>query len=309
METKGNDNFDIFNVTVDDVTLPEREKKISNIYKPDPSQAKDGVYKSLIRFVPNPKNPKRSIIKKYVYWLKDSDGNGHLFDSPSTIGEPCSVQKLFFKLRNSESAADQRMAEKLKRRTNFYSLIQVVKDPQNPEFEGKFMVFKYGWKIKEKLDSVMEPEFDEPVNVFHPFDGKNFELVVTRKTTPKGTFNNYDSSKFSSKISPIIINDKPVENTEEGRNLILEKLKEAPELESFGFNPLSDAEKAKLEEILNMYRSPAEQVDNVVNESSAKNKNSSKASATDDVFETTNEKSSNSESDDDLDEFLDGLDI
>ena len=75
------------------------------------------------------KNPKQPIIRKYTYWLESPDGKGQSFDSPSTIGEKCPIQQLFYKLNKSESAADRRMAEKLKRREQFYSLIKVIKDP------------------------------------------------------------------------------------------------------------------------------------------------------------------------------------
>ena len=60
--------FDIFNLNIADVDTHEVKSKsaTSDIYKPSADEGKDGVYKALIRFVPNPTNPRNSLIKKYV---------------------------------------------------------------------------------------------------------------------------------------------------------------------------------------------------------------------------------------------------
>ena len=125
---KQQDEFDIFSNSIENIDLYKRDKKESVFYSPKAKDGADGTYKALIRFMPNVKNPKQPIIRKYTYWLESPDGKGQSFDSPSTIGEKCPIQQLFYKLNKSESAADRRMAEKLKRREQFYSLIKVIKD-------------------------------------------------------------------------------------------------------------------------------------------------------------------------------------
>ncbi|MGY8865533.1 MAG: hypothetical protein ACKVJK_07850, partial [Methylophagaceae bacterium] len=189
------DSFDIFNLGVEDVETHQPERTtVNEIYKPTADDGKDGTYKALIRFVPNPENPRKSLIQKYVHWLTNSNGDGKLVDSPQTIGEHCPIADVFWKLRKSDSAVDRKSSEKLKRRQQYYSLIKIVKDPQNPEMEGTYKVFKFGYKIKEKIDSELKPDFGEPTQVFDLFEGKNFELVITRQ----GEYKNYDKSKFSS---------------------------------------------------------------------------------------------------------------
>ena len=144
--------FDIFNLSVSDVeTHDTQSTKTDVLYKPSADQGKDGTYKALVRFVPNPANPRNSLVKKYVHWLTDASGNGRLIDSPSSVGESCPIAEAFFKLRNSDSAVDRKMSEKLKRREQYYSLIKVIKDPQNPDLEGQYLVYKFGYKIKERL--------------------------------------------------------------------------------------------------------------------------------------------------------------
>ena len=128
------DSFDIFNLGVEDVETHQVQASSSTneIYKPTADDGKDGTYKALIRFVPNPENPRNSLIQKYVHWLTNSSGDGKLVDSPATIGEKCPIADVFWKLRKSDSAVDRKSSDKLKRRQQYYSLVKIVKDPQNP---------------------------------------------------------------------------------------------------------------------------------------------------------------------------------
>jgi len=227
------DSFDIFNLGVEDVETHQVQASSSTneIYKPTADDGKDGTYKALIRFVPNPENPRNSLIQKYVHWLTNSSGDGKLVDSPATIGEKCPIADVFWKLRKSDSAVDRKSSDKLKRRQQYYSLVKIVKDPQNPELEGTYKVFKFGYKIKEKIDAELKPNFGEPTQVFDLFEGKNFELVITRQ----GEYNNYDTSKFSSSKSAIIMGDAPAERSKETMTTIKEELEAAPSLKGYDY--------------------------------------------------------------------------
>ena len=59
-----NQDFDIFNLDNESFVKQEIKTKDDDefIYKPYPELGKDGVYKSLIRFLPNITNPKKSKI-------------------------------------------------------------------------------------------------------------------------------------------------------------------------------------------------------------------------------------------------------
>ena len=89
MAQTGNE-FDIFSMSVDDLEVKETRQTGSDLYRPKPDNGKNGMYESLIRFLPNLKNPRKPYVRKYTYWLEDSDGKGFSVDSPSTIGEKCS---------------------------------------------------------------------------------------------------------------------------------------------------------------------------------------------------------------------------
>lgn len=297
--------FDIFNLSVEDIDNFQKTEKGSNMYLPTADKGKDGTYTSLIRFLPNPKNPQKSIIRKFVYWLEDTEGKGSYYDSPSTIGEKCPVQDLFFKLRNSESAVDKKMAEKLKRREIYYSLIQIIKDSQNPELEGSIKIFKYGYQIKQKIDEELNPQFDEPCQVFDLFEGKNFELKVTKSAG----YNSFTASKFQGKRTPISIDNEIMNNDADSRKKIMDYLKDAPELLTFEYKPWDDSTRNNVEAILDSYRSPGSSISNITTKKQSITKNeeiSSTEKITENIVQSEN---SSDEDSDDLDDFLNGLDL
>ena len=299
--------FDIFNLSVSDVeTHDTQSTKTDVLYKPSADQGKDGTYKALVRFVPNPANPRNSLVKKYVHWLTDASGNGRLIDSPSSVGESCPIAEAFFKLRNSDSAVDRKMSEKLKRREQYYSLIKVIKDPQNPDLEGQYLVYKFGYKIKEKIDEELKPAFGEQTQVFDLFEGKNFELIITRQ----GEYNNYDKSKFSASTSAITVNGEAAERTKETMSVIKTELDAAPSLEPYEYKVWDGDARDFVNGILRQYLNPGGSIDAVVSKPKAAPKASKPVEVSTPVVETTSTtESTSADSSDDLDSFLNDLDI
>lgn len=303
-------DFDIFNLSVNDVETHKAAASNTNdvIYKPSADDGKDGTYKALIRFVPNPENPRKSLVRKYVHWLTDPSGSGRLIDSPTSVGEACPIQDAFFRLRKSDSAVDRKMSDKLKRREQYYSLIKIIKDPQNPSMEGQYMIFKFGYKIKEKIDEELSPAFGDPTQVFDLFEGKNFELIIARQ----GEYNNYDKSKFSASTSAVMIGDSPAERTPDSMQAIKTELDTAPSLSVYEYKPWDDAQRDFVNQVLGQYISnPGRPMAKV---STPAPKAAAPASTTesfdlDNVNATPSGSTETVSSDDDLDSFLDGLDI
>jgi len=294
------DEFSIFGLSVEDLDTGDDKQTTSDLYKPSPDNGKNGVYESLIRFLPNVKNPRKPYIRKYVYWLEDSEGKGFYVDSPSTVGDKCPVQDMFFKLRNSESAIDKKNSEQLKRKEVYYALIQVVDDANSTDDVGKVKVWRFGYKIKQKIDDELNPKYDEPTQVFDVFEGKNFELNISKL----GGFPNYDSCKFQSKIKPMKIGGEDVTDSAEGRKAILEYLGAAPDLSNFDYKPWDEDTRKRVEGVLSKFTSPGSAVKKVTNTESTK------AKATKPADETA--KTVNVESDEDagdLDDFINGLDL
>ena len=303
--------FDIFNLGVADVDTHETTASSgSDLYKPTADDGKDGTYKAIIRFVPNPANPRNSLVKKYVHWLTNASGDGKMVDSPSTVGEKCPIADVFFKLRKSDSAVDRKMSDKLKRREQYFALVKVIKDPQNPDLEGQYKIFKFGYKIKEKIDEELKPAFGEPTQVFDLFAGKNFELIITRQ----GDFNNYDKSKFSSSTSAIDMAGSPAERTKEVMATIKTELDAAPSLEPYEYKTWDEETRDFVNSILRNYLNPGDSMDSVISKPAAKKTaaktESAVESSSDFEFPTEMTSSPNASNDaDDLDDFLNDLGV
>jgi hypothetical protein len=233
-------NLDIFNLDAESLVtkVPTSGNEKDDFYKPYPENGKDGVYKSLIRFIPNSENPAKSKIHKYYVYLKDpSTGDGFSADCPSTVGKKSILKDIFWKLKNSHSAADQELAKSFSRKEDYYSLIQIIQDRNNPELDGKIMIFKFGRKINDMLEAQLQPEYGTPCNPFDLFEGKEFSLNV-RKV---GEWNNYDLCSFVGEKSPIKINGKPMQKNKEDMDVILSYLNEGPKnLTSFDYKDWDD---------------------------------------------------------------------
>ena len=242
------DNYqDIFNLNNDDFIEKETSKE-SDFYKPDPKRGKDNVYKSLIRFVPFHKDPKKSKVKKYHYWLVDPlTGDGISVDCPSTVNQKSVIQDTFWKLKKSQSVAEQKLSDKFKRREVYFALVQILKDDHDPSLVGKIKVLKFGQKLNAILQSELQPEYGKPYNPFDPFGGRVMALTVTILAG----FNNYDTSKFVGEETPLLLDGKPIKKDKQDMARFLEFLEQnSPDLTKYEYKEWSDETREKVKSII-----------------------------------------------------------
>ena len=234
-------NLDIFNLDAESfVTKTKKEGSVDlEFYKPYPESGKDGVYKSLVRFIPNHVDPTKSKIHKYYVYLNDPvSGDSFSVDCPSTVGKKSVLKDIFWKLKNSHSAADQELAKSFSRKEDYYALVQIVQDKNNTELEGKIMIFKFGKKLNDMLEAQLKPEYGSPCNPFDLFEGKLFS-IHSRKV---GEWNNYDLCSFVGEKGPIEIEGRKMEKNQSDMNTIMEYLKTGPKnLSSFEYKDWDDA--------------------------------------------------------------------
>ena len=104
-------------------------------------------------------------------------------------------------------------------RDRYISNIYVVKDPANPENEGKVFLYKYGKKIFDKLTAAMQPEFEdeEAIDPFDFWQGANFKL----KAKNVAGYRNYDSSEFTP-VTPLLDDDDALEGLWKKENSLAE---------------------------------------------------------------------------------------
>jgi hypothetical protein len=241
------ENQDIFNLNPEDY-IEKTESKESEFFKPDPKKGKDNVYKALIRFVPFYKNPKKSKIKKYSYWLVDPlTSDGFSVDCPSSINQKSMLQDTFWKLKKSPSVAEQKLSEKFKRRENYYALVQILKDDQDPSLVGKIKVFKFGQKLNNILQGELQPEYGKPYNPIDPFKGRIMALTVTIVAG----YNNYDTSKFVGDESPVMLDGKPLQQTPEEMAKFVDYLKSnSPDLSNYDYKEWTDETRDKVKSVI-----------------------------------------------------------
>lgn len=242
-------NFDIFNLSLDDFKSEEKPKTGSDVYKTDPKLSKDSIYRAIVRFIPNLNNPKKSIIRKYSYWLEDATGAGFYADCPSSNpGEKSIIQDTFWKLFKSESAFEKKQAERMKRKEYYYSYVLIVKDPQRPELENTVQILRYPKAVKKMIDAQVEPSAEDiemginPTNIFDFFNGKDFSLKVTLK----GGYWNYDECKFAGSSSAVSLNGSKMDNNQECRKMIMSVYEGLSPLENNEFKPWTQEMQTKV---------------------------------------------------------------
>ena len=159
-----------------------------------PEMDKTGVGSAVIRFLPAPEGEDLPWVKMYSHAFQ-GPGGWYIENSLTTLGQKDPVSELNTELWNNGTDAGKELARKQKRKLTYVSNIYVVKDPANPENEGKVFLFKYGKKIFDKLTAAMQPEFEdeEAIDPFDFWSGANFKL----KAKNVAGYRNYDSSEFA----------------------------------------------------------------------------------------------------------------
>jgi hypothetical protein len=162
---------------------------------------------AVIRFLPAPDGEDLPFVKVYSHAFQGP--GGWLIDQClTTVNQKCPVCEHNSGLWNNGTDAGKEVARKQKRKLTYVSNIYVVKDPANPENEGKVFLFKYGKKIFDKLTAAMQPEFEdeEAIDPFDFWQGANFKL----KAKNVAGYRNYDSSEFSP-AGPLLNDDDALE--------------------------------------------------------------------------------------------------
>lgn len=150
---------------------------------------------AIIRFLPAPEGEDMPFVRIWDHGFQGKKtGRWYIEKSLTTIGQDDPVSKYNSQLWNSGVESDKEIARNQKRRLKYHANILVVKDSANPENEGKVFLYAFGKKIFDKLNDLMNPEFEDetPVNPFDFWEGANFKLKVRQFEG----YPNYDKSEF-----------------------------------------------------------------------------------------------------------------
>ena len=184
----------------------KKYEKDTRFWRLSKNEAGDGT--ALIRLMLD-KNGKKRTQPLYYYSLKrqgiDGKTKWYIANSPETIGLPCPAKEYFSALKSEGTTEALAMSEKFKRQTKYVTNIMVVKDPANPENEGKIFLWEFGTKMLDKVLAWITPSAEELAmgevgkNLYDPLNGYNIKLKVKKQ----GDFPTYDGSEVSATPSAV----------------------------------------------------------------------------------------------------------
>jgi len=165
-----------------------------NYWKLEVDKAGNGY--AVIRFLPPPQGEDLPFVRVFDHGFQ-GPGGWYIENSLTTIGQDDPVSEYNSQLWNNGTDAGKEEARKQKRRLSYHANIYVVKDPANPQNEGKVFLYKFGKKIFDKLNQAMNPEYEDetPLNPFDFWEGANFKL---KARNGDGGYRTYEPSSFDS---------------------------------------------------------------------------------------------------------------
>jgi hypothetical protein len=164
-----------------------------------PTLDKTGAGSAVIRFLPSIKDDATTFVKVVTHGFQRS-GKWYIENCPSTHGDydSCPVCRWIKDQNwdyNVEADRNAMYASGTTRKVGFWANILVVKDPANPDNEGKVFKWRFGKKVLDKINAqitVDESLGETPCDVTCPWTGKNFTLKIEKV----GGHSNYDKSSF-----------------------------------------------------------------------------------------------------------------
>lgn len=165
---------------------------------------KNGNGAALIRFLPDAeKGMIQKLFKVNTTITKNGKKRFVSEYSPSSIGQPCPFQEKWQELWN---AGDKEGSKLFGRGIKYVANIKVIKDPANPENEGKIFLYEMSGAIKDKIQNAVDPSEQDralgavPKELFNPIKGNSFRLVAKRGANGQI---NYDSSEVINEVTSI----------------------------------------------------------------------------------------------------------
>ena len=225
----------------------EKTNKVSNgderLWKPEVDKAGNGY--AVIRFLPAPDGEDLPWVKMYSHAFQ-GPGGWYIENSLTTLNQKDPCSEFNTSLWNSGVESDKQIARNQKRKLAFYSNIYVVKDPANPENEGKVFLYKFGKKIFDKIMGAMQPEFEDesPLNPFDFWQGADFKVKIKKVAG----YWNYDSSEFAA-AAPLLKDDDALEQLWK-KEYSLSEIVAADQFKTY------DELKKRLESVLRLNQTP-----------------------------------------------------
>lgn len=266
--------IDIFNQTEDQAkSMVQNEKRANDgLYRIDLDKASGSpkVYRARLRLLPNISNDGKASpvhwVEKIMHYVKVPipDLRGYI-DSPKSINEKCELTNTYWTLKKHDDPVMQQKADMLSYVRRYYSYVLVIEDKQQPELEGKILVWSYGKKIFDKIKDMHEGNMTG--NIENVFDlGEGHDLMLNVKEV--AGYTNYDSCAFDVNRTSILVPHPKKEGemvrvpTEEvdGKQIVSKKAQKQVldmlttkevDLAEYEYQPIDANTQAKINRIIN----------------------------------------------------------
>lgn len=167
-----------------------------------------------VRLLPYVKDPSKTFFHYYsVGWTSFATGQYISYVSPATFGERDPVLEAKYRiLRNDQKDEEKkRKAESVLRSEKWLVNAYIVKDPTNPENEGKTMIIRYGKQLHKIIMDAIEGEGSEDFGS-RIFDLSSNGCNLVIKAEKQGDYPTYVSSKFTMPKAIEGLNDEKIES-------------------------------------------------------------------------------------------------
>ena len=192
MKKQRKSNFSRLNEELGKINNGDGKGQDDRFWRPELDKSGNGY--AVVRFLPPVDGEDLPWVRIFNHGFQ-GPGGWYIENSLTTLNKKDPVSEYNSSLWNSGIEANKDLARKQKRRLTYISNVLVLEDPKHPENEGNVYLFKYGKKIFDKINDLMNPQFEDesPINPFDFWEGADFKLKI-RKVEG---FTNYDKSEFS----------------------------------------------------------------------------------------------------------------
>lgn len=168
---------------------------------------------------------KKSLYKYQRYSWQDPSGKWTSVLSPRTWGGKCPIGDYSYRIKYKGTEEEKaEMDKRLFYKAGAYANVLVIKDPTNPENEGKVKILDMGKKVQSLITSALDGELDKSwTDQARKYSGnKNIEIHVGPKVydlSPEGVnlvirvtknqygLNDYSTSEFSISDTDLNLSD------------------------------------------------------------------------------------------------------
>jgi hypothetical protein len=153
----------------------------------------------VVRLLPNTKAPEKTFFHYYtIGWTSYSTGQYISALSPATYNERDPINEAKYRIlrSNTESPELKKKADTIKRIEKWLVNAYIVKDPKNPENNGKVMILRYGKQLQKIIADAIEGEDAAELGP-RIFDLSENGCNLNIRVEKQGDYPTYVTSKFS----------------------------------------------------------------------------------------------------------------